>query len=169
MQMNRSIRLLLLPALAVAFLFAAGAAQAESERSAVNERLNRFAGALVGDPTLLAPGAAIEYTRLFGTIGLLVRPEIYAGDQGLSSGVFLGLELRNRWLPAGHSLVFGVRATTADQSPVAARLDQPGCPTLHLGQSRKHLVELAVGTDQVGSGGAWRDELNLSAAYGLSF
>jgi len=155
--------------LAVALAFACGAAQAESERSAVNERLNRFASALVGDPSLLAPGGAVEYSHPFGAVGVLVRPEIYANEQGLSSGVFLGLELRNRWLPAGHSLVFGVRATTADQPPVAARPDQGECPTLHLGQGRKHLVELAVGADQLASGTAWRDEINLSASYGLSF
>src|SRR5258708_21679206 len=110
MHAKRSIRTVCCaPGLAAALCLAAGAARAESARGAVNERLNRFANSLVGDPSLLAPGRAIEYSRPFGDVGLLVRPEIYAGDQGLSSGVFLGLELRNRWLPAGHSLVFGVR------------------------------------------------------------
>jgi hypothetical protein len=159
------------------FLLAGAAVVAAADGGSLIDRtLNRNVGTL-GDPGRLGPGGAVEFAlpAADGWPRLVVRPEVYVTDQGtLGTAAAAGFEINSPLLPAGHTLVLGVRAAppdlSYDESVNLARAEQR---VFRFGPEDRHVIGIfaspALFHSETWHGAGWRDGMSISMEYVRKF
>ena len=135
---------------------------------ALDDQVSHILGDVVGDRSVLRPGAALEWNRQLGLspFRLLVRPELYAGDTGeVGTGVSLGLDIPLSAFNSRRTIAVGVRVSaaplTASERAGTVAFDRP---TLRIGDQDR-LVELMVGNDVMRHPDAWAQTFSMSLSF----
>ncbi len=163
MKKPRAARLGALLVLLVACVHAAAA------EHALDDQVSHILGDVVGDRSALRPGAALEWNRPLGLsrFGLLVRPELYAGEAGeVGTGVSLGLDIPLTAFNSRKTIAVGVRVSaeplTASERAGTVAFDRP---TLRLGSNQDRFVELMVGNDVMRHPDEWAQTFSMSLSF----